>query len=259
MIGAIFGDIVGSTYEFHPADRYDFELFPEGAAFTDDTVLTLATADALVHGLEYGEAYRDWGRRFPGRGYGGRFSAWLGRKDGKPYNSLGNGSAMRVSPVGWAFRTLEKTLEEARRTALPTHDHPEGIKGAQAVAGAIFLARGGAKKEDIRSWVTGTFGYDVSRRVVDIRPGYGFDETCPGSVPEALCAFFDSTDIESSVRLAVWLRGDADTQACIAGSVAEAFYGGVPRYLAGPALALLSEDMRGLLEKSHKVEWEQQK
>jgi ADP-ribosylglycohydrolase len=256
MIGAIVGDIVGSTYEFHPADRYDFELFPEGAAFTDDTVLTLATADALVHGLEYGEAYRDWGRRFPGRGYGGRFSAWLGRKDGKPYNSLGNGSAMRVSPVGWAFRTLEKTLEEARRTALPTHDHPEGIKGAQAVAGAIFLARGGAKKEDIRSWVTGTFGYDVSRRVVDIRPGYGFDETCPGSVPEALCAFFDSTDFESAVRLAVWLRGDADTQACIAGSVAEAFYGGVPQFLAGPALALLTEDMRGLLEKSDKVEWE---
>ncbi len=247
MIGAIVGDVVGSTYEFHPTDRYDFELFPKGSTFTDDTVLALATADALVHGLEYREAYRDWGRRFPGRGYGGRFSAWLGQEDGEPCNSLGNGSAMRVPPVGWAFRTLEKTLEEARRTALPTHDHPEGIKGAQAVAGAIFLARGGAKKEEIRSWVSGTFGYDVSRRVIDIRPKYGFDETCPGSVPEALCAFFDSSDFESAVRLAVWLRGDADTQACIAGSVAEAFYGGVPQYLAGPAAALLADEMRALL------------
>jgi ADP-ribosylglycohydrolase len=247
MIGAIVGDIAGSAYEFHPADRYDFELFPKGTDFTDDTVLTLATADALVHGLEYGEAYRNWGRRFPGRGYGGRFSAWLGREDLGPYNSLGNGSAMRVSPVGWTFRTLEKTLEEARRTALPTHDHPEGIKGAQAVAGAIFLARTGAAREEIRSWVSGTFRYDVSRRVIDIRPTYGFDETCPGSVPEALCAFFDSSDFESAVRLAVWLRGDADTQACIAGSVAEAFYGGVPQYLAGPAVALLTDEMRALL------------
>jgi ADP-ribosylglycohydrolase len=247
MIGAIVGDIAGSAYEFHPADRYDFELFPKGTDFTDDTVLTLATADALVHGLEYGEAYRNWGRRFPGRGYGGRFSAWLGREDLGPYNSLGNGSAMRVSPVGWTFRTLEKTLEEARRTALPTHDHPEGIKGAQAAAGAIFLARTGAAREEIRSWVSGTFGYDVSRRVIDIRPTYGFDETCPGSVPEALCAFFDSSDFESAVRLAVWLRGDADTQACIAGSVAEAFYGGVPQYLAGPAVALLTDEMRALL------------
>ena len=247
MLGAIVGDVAGSAYEFHPADRYDFDLFPKGTDFTDDTVLTLATADALVHGLEYGEAYRNWGRRFPGRGYGGRFSAWLGREDLGPYNSLGNGSAMRVSPVGWAFRTLEKTLEEARRTALPTHDHPEGIKGAQAVAGAIFLARTGATREEIRSWVTAAFGYDVSRRVIDIRPTYGFDETCPGSVPEALCAFFDSSDSESAVRLAVWLRGDADTQACIAGAVAEAFYGGVPQYLAGPALALLTDEMRALL------------
>jgi len=249
MLGAIVGDIAGSAYEFSPADRYDFELFPEGTAFTDDTVLTLATADALLRGLDYGPAYLDWGRRFPGRGYGGRFLAWLGRGNLEPYNSLGNGSAMRVSPVGWAFRTLEKTLAEAERTALPTHDHPEGIRGARAVAGAIFLARTGTGKEEIRSWLSGTFGYDVSRRVIDIRPGYSFDETCPGSVPEALCAFFDSSDFESAVRLAVWLRGDADTQACIAGAIAEAFYGGVPQYLAGPALALLTDEMRALLGK----------
>ena len=130
---------------------------------------------------------------------------------------------------------------------------PEGIRGARAVAGAIFLARGGAKKEEIRSWVSGTFGYDVSRRVIDIRPGYGFDETCPGSVPEALCAFFDSSDFESAVRLAVWLKGDADTQACIAGAIAEAFYGGVPQYLAGPALALLTDEMRALIGKFEEI------
>jgi ADP-ribosylglycohydrolase len=249
MLGAIVGDVAGSAYEFSPADRYDFELFPEGSAFTDDTVLTLATADALVRGLDYGPAYLDWGLRYPGRGYGNRFSSWLARGGQKPYNSLGNGSAMRVSPVGWAFKSLEKTLEEARRTALPTHSHPEGIKGAQAVAGAIFLARTGANKEQIRSWVSGTFGYDVSRRVIDIRPVYGFDETCPGSVPEAFCAFFDSSDFESALRMAVWLKGDADTQACVAGSIAEAFYGGVPRYLADPALALLTEEMRALIGK----------
>ncbi len=253
MIGAIVGDIVGSTYEFHPAKRYDFELFPKGSAFTDDTALTLATADALIHGIEYGQVYRDWGRRFPGKGYGRRFQAWLHREDFEPYDSLGNGSAMRVSPIGWAFKTLEKTLEEARRTALPTHGHPEGIKGAQAVAGAIFLSRTGAGKEEIQSWISKNFGYDVSRRVIDIRPTYGFDETCPGSVPEALCAFFDSSDFESAVRLAVWLKGDADTQACIAGSIAEAFYGGVPRYLAGPAVELLADGMRDLLEKFEEI------
>ena len=248
MLGAIVGDIVGSTYEFHPADRYDFELFPKGSSYTDDTVLTMATADALLHGLDYGQAYRGWGLRHPVRGYGRRFFMWMGRGDMKPYNSLGNGSAMRVSPVGWAFGTLEEALEEAKRTALPTHNHPEGIKGAQAVAGAIYLARTGTKKEDIRSWVSGTFGYDVSRRIVDIRPGYGFDETCPGSVPEAFCAFFDSSDFESAIRLAVWLRGDADTQACISGAIAEAFYGGIPQDLASPAVARLTEEMRAVLE-----------
>jgi ADP-ribosylglycohydrolase len=243
MLGAIAGDIIGSDYEWRPAESLGFGLFPKGAFFTDDTVMTLAVADVLLTGRGYAEAFLDWGRAYPDRGYGHRFHQWLRRGDLQPYESFGNGSAMRVSPVGWAFRSLRETLEEAERSALPTHGHPEGIKGARAVAGAVFMARTGATKEDIRGWASDAFGYDLARTVESIRPGYRFDETCQGSVPEALVAFLDSTGYESAVRNAVWLGGDADTQACIAGAVAEAFYGGVPGEIGKTALSFLDGRM----------------
>jgi ADP-ribosylglycohydrolase len=228
LLGAIAGDVFGAAYEGRPLKRDDFDLFEAPRFFTDDTVLTVATADAILTDGDYAAAYRRWGRRYPGRGYGGAFRQWLGGRIRGPYSSFGNGSAMRVSPVGWAFDTLEETLSEAERSASVTHNHPEGIKGAQAVAAAVFLAIHGATKAEIRGEITSRFAYDLDRTVAEIRPDYRFDVTCQGSVPEALIAFLDAEDFEHTLRLAISLGGDADTQAAIAGSVAEAFWGGVP-------------------------------
>ncbi len=234
MLGAIAGDIAGSAREWHRAESREFDLFPPRADFTDDSVLTIAVAEALLtartagQSPDYASAIYAYGRKWPGRGYGGMFRSWLASSDPKPYNSFGNGSAMRVSAVGWAFSDESQTLLEAKRSAEVTHDHPEGIKGAQAVALAIFLARNKSDKETIRSRIGSDFGYDLGRTVEEIQPGYSFDVTCQGSVPEAIIAFLDASDFESSLRNAIWLGGDADTQACIAGSIAEAFYGGVP-------------------------------
>ncbi len=225
MIGAIAGDIIGSPYEHHPFTRKDFELFGERCRFTDDTVLTVATAEVLLDGGDYADAYRRWTRSFPRRGYGGRFRRWAAREGAGPYNSFGNGSAMRVAPVGWALESLDEVLREAEPTAAVTHDHPEGIKGAQAVAAAVFLARTGVGREAIRAAISDRFGYRLDRAVDEIRPGYGFDVTCQGSVPEALVAFLDAHGWEDAVRNAVSLGGDADTQAAIAGAVAEARWG----------------------------------
>ncbi|HEX8904586.1 MAG TPA: ADP-ribosylglycohydrolase family protein, partial [Longimicrobiaceae bacterium] len=235
MIGAIAGDVIGSVYEQNPAGGPGFRpLVAARACFTDDTVLTVATADAILRGGDYAAAYRAWGNRHPRAGYGGAFRSWLTVPGAGPYNSWGNGSAMRVSPVGWAFDSEDEVLREAARSAAVTHDHPEGIKGAQAVALALFLARGGATKEEIRREIAARFGYDLSRTVEGIRPGYGFHVSCMKSVPEALVAFLDSDDAEHAIRLAVSLGGDADTQAAIAGSVAEAFYGGIPEPVRAP-------------------------
>ena len=228
MLGAIAGDIFGAAYEHHPLKRDDVDLFDAPRYFTDDTVLTVATADALMGDGDYAAAYRDWGERYPGRGYGTWFHKWLGDPDRGPYNSFGNGSAMRVSPIGWAFDTLDEVLAEAERSASVTHNHPEGIKGAQATAAAVHLARTGATKEEIRREISTRFGYNLDRTVVAIRPDYRFDVTCQGSVPEALIAFLDADDFEHSIRLAISLGGDADTQAAVTGAVAEAFWGGVP-------------------------------
>ena len=174
---------------------------------------------------------QDWGNRYPTAGYGGMFLDWLQIYDPQPYNSFGNGSAMRVSPVGWAFDTLEKTLEAAKQSAEITHNHPEGIKGAQATAACIFLARTGKNKQEIKEYIEHTFGYNLNRTCDEIRPTYQFDVTCQGSVPESITAFLDSTDFESAIRLAVSLGGDADTMGAITGGIAEAFYGGVPEYI----------------------------
>lgn len=228
MLGAIAGDIFGAAYEGNPIKRDDLDLFDAPRYFTDDTVLTVATADALMGDGDYAAAYRSWGNRFPGRGYGGWFHKWLADSSLGPYNSFGNGSAMRVSPVAHAFSSEDEVLEQAKRTAECTHNHPEGIKGAQATALAIFLARHGADKESIRQAIQDRFDYDLSRTVESIRPDYRFDMTCQGSVPESIIAFLDSESFEDAIRNAVSLGGDADTQACIAGAIAEAHYKEIP-------------------------------
>lgn len=248
MIGAIAGDIIGSVYEFNPCKSKDFPLFHPRCAFTDDTVLTVAVADAILTGRPYKERVWEIGRRYPDSGYGGSFILWLESPDPQPYNSWGNGSAMRVSPVGFAFDTEEEALREAEKCAAISHNHPEGIKGAQATALAVFLARSGRSKQDIRREVAGRFGYDLDRTVDSIRPGYSFDESCQRTVPEALVAFLDSADYEDAVRNAVSLGGDSDTLACIAGGVAEAFYGGVPKPIEQAARRLLPADLARVVD-----------
>ena len=243
MLGAIAGDIIGSRYEGRPVGDAHFGRFSTESTFTDDTVLTVATADALMHGGDYAEAYRRYYRRHPGAGYGGRFRRWAEVSDAGPYGSYGNGSAMRVSPIGWALDDLEGVLGEAERSAAVTHNHPEGIKGAQAVAAAVYLARVGEDRGSIRRYLEERFGYDLGRTLEAIRPHYRFDVSCQGSVPESLIAFLESDGYEDAVRKAVWLGGDADTMACIAGAVAEAYFG-LPQEIADRAVERLSGDLR---------------
>lgn len=232
MLGAIAGDIIGSVFEFNNRKTTDFELFSPGSNFTDDTVLTVAIADCLINRRDFAPALKQYARSYPGRGYGGRFSAWIASPGLAPYDSFGNGSAMRVSPVGYVCKNLEETLLLAKSTSEVTHDHPEGIKGAQAVAAAVFMALDGAPKDEIKKYVARQFGYGLDRTLAEIRPGYRFDETCPGSVPEAITAFLESDGFEDAVRKAVSIGGDSDTIACIAGAIAEAYYGGVPEEIA---------------------------
>jgi len=243
MLGAIAGDIFCSSYEFDPEPHENVDLFERHRFFTDDTVLTIATADALMTDGDYTRAYREWGRRYPNCSWGARFHDWLFGDDSRPYNSFGNGSAMRVSPVGWTYDTLDETLAEAERSAAVSHNHLEGIKGAQATAAAIYLARTGSTKEAIRREITSRFGYDLDRTVAEIRPTYSFNETCQGSVPEALIAFLDADDFEYTLRLVISLGGDADTQGAIAGAVAEAFWGGIPKGIESEVDRLLPSDM----------------
>ncbi|MBN1930685.1 MAG: ADP-ribosylglycohydrolase family protein [Desulfobacterales bacterium] len=243
MIGAIAGDIIGSVYEHSPIKTKKFTLFDPQCYFTDDTVLTVAVADAILTGSPYVDSIRTIGRRYPGAGYGGTFYHWLLSEDSGPYNSWGNGSAMRVSPVGFAFSTEDEVLQNARMTAEITHNHPEGIKGAQATALAIFLARTGHGKELIRDRIREMFGYDLSRSVDDIRPSYSFDVSCQGTVPEAIIAFLDSNSYEDAIRNAISLGGDSDTLACITGGIAEAFYGGVPDEIKARVEEILTPDL----------------
>ena len=248
MIGAIAGDIIGSVYEASPTKSKDFPLFSSRSTYTDDSVLTAAVAEAILSGRSYREAVWEIGRRYPGAGYGGTFINWLRSADPQPYKSWGNGSAMRVSPIGFAFDLEADVLRAARESAEISHNHLEGIKGAQATALAIFLARVGADKEQIRSRISQMFGYDLTRSVEDIRPGYSFDVSCQGSVPEALIAFLDSCSYEDAIRNAISLGGDADTQACITGGIAEAFYGGVPEEIRKEVMERLPPDLRKITE-----------
>jgi len=249
MLGAIVGDIVGSIYEFNNHRSKEFPLFGKGCDFTDDSVLTVAVADCLMHQGNYAEYIKTYAQNYPNRGYGGRFSQWIYSDGLEPYNSWGNGSAMRVSAVGSASNDLETVMNEARRTAEVTHNHPEGVKGAQATAIAIFMARKGHSKEDIKTAIAQSFGYDLNRTVDEIRPTYVFNESCQETVPEAIIAFLESKDFEDAIRNAISLGGDSDTLACITGGIAEAFYGGVPTDIAKKALSYLDFNMREIVEK----------
>jgi ADP-ribosylglycohydrolase len=249
MLGAIAGDIIGSVYEFENHRSKEFPLFGAGCTFTDDSILTIALAECLLDGGDYAVALKDYCRRYPDGGYGGKFRAWAESARTEPYNSFGNGAAMRISPVAWAFGTLPEVLAQAEKYTAVTHNHAEGIRGAQAIAAAIFLARTGHTKEHVKVYVEGKFGYDLSRSVEQWRPGFRFDESCQGTVPPALACFLDSTGFEDAIRNAVSLGGDSDTLACIAGSVAEPFHGGVPGSIAHRALGFLDADLRGVVSR----------
>jgi len=241
MLGAIAGDIIGSVYEFSPIKTEDFELFSARITFTDDTVLTVALADAILHGKDYGRTMKEYYRRYPHAGYGSYFHQWARSDDSRPYNSWGNGAAMRISPVGFAYATLEEVLAQAEYFTAITHNHPEGIRGAQATAAAVFLARKGGSKEEIKAITGKRFGYDLSRSLDEIRPTYAFDVSCQGTVPQAITAFLESRDFEDAIRKAVSLGGDSDTLACITGGIAHAFYGPLSEHITRRVYSILDD------------------
>lgn len=255
MIGAIIGDMVGKPYEFDRSPKIkDFgPLFTKKSGYTDDTVMTIAVAEGLMKAgtdadtdtikQEIIRSMKAWGRKYPHAGYGGRFGKWIRSDDDKAYGSYGNGSAMRVSSVGWLYDSLERTREVARATAEVTHNHPEGIKGAEATASAIYLARTGKSKEEIKKYIIDEFEYDLSRTLDEIRPAYHHVESCQETVPEAITAFLEGKDFEDVIRNAVSLGGDCDTLTCIAGGIAEAYYGVAEEY-KDEALIRLKEDMK---------------
>lgn len=258
MYGAILGDIIGSPFEFDRGDKTkDFKLFSRRSHFTDDSVMTLAVCEAL---LKVGQdatvkeiedavisSMQSWGRRYPHAGYGGYFRRWLTACHPEPYNSFGNGSAMRVSAAGWLYDSLEKTRTVAKATANVTHNHPEGIKGAEATASAIFMARNGSSKKEIKKYIENEFHYDLNRTLDEIRPSYHMDETCQKTVPEAIIAFLEAKDFEDAIRNAVSLGGDTDTLGAITGSIAEAYYR-IPEWLMTECRKRINRDMRVVLD-----------
>ena len=263
MYGAILGDIIGEPYERHNIKSKSFPLFSEHARFTDDSVMTIAVAEALMKAGGRRviadeketkdilvECMHKWGSKYPNAGYGGRFRQWLKNNEQEPYNSWGNGSAMRMSSVAWLCDDLETTRKIAKWTAEVTHNHPEGVKGAEAVASAIFMARTGCSKDDIKKYIEKEFGYDLDRTCDDIRPNYMFDVSCQGSVPEAIIAFLDGTDFEDTIRNAISLGGDSDTIGAMAGSVAEAYFG-IPDALKDECDKRLPDDMADILLMLH--------
>lgn len=262
MIGAILGDMIGAPFEFDRGDKTkDFRLFSRQTHFTDDTVMTIAVAEALLNTLEKSDeevtaalisSMKQWGEDYPYAGYGGRFYYWLFRDTTEPYGSYGNGSAMRVSSAGWLYPDLETTRHMAVLTSQVTHNHPEGIKGAEATASAIFLARTGSSKEEIRDYIIREFSYDLSRTCDEIRPTYHHVESCQETVPEAITAFLEGTDFEDVIRTAVSLGGDSDTLTCIAGGMAEAYYG-VPEKMVKEGRFRLPDDMLRVLDRFNAI------
>lgn len=251
MLGAIAGDIIGSIYEVSNIITKEFPLFSSKCRFTDDTVLTVAVADVLLNGGNYSEKFKEYCRRYPYAGYGQNFRNWALSSQSDPYNSWGNGSAMRVSAIGFALKDLNSVLQEAKRSAEVTHNHPEGIKGAQATAAAVFLARTEKNKKLVKSYIESTFGYDLDFCLDEIRPTYKFNPygiSCQGSVPQAIVAFLESTDFEDAIRNSISIGGDSDTIACIAGGIAQAFYGKVPNEIAQKTLSMLDKPLRQVTE-----------
>ena len=254
MLGAIAGDIIGSIYEGKNCKTKDFPLFDRQCRFTDDTVLTVAVADIILDtdtfiiSSKYTEQFQWYYHRYLYAGYGRNFREWAKSSSSEPYNSFGNGAAMRVSPIGFAFNDLDTVLKEAQRSAEVTHNHPEGIKGAQATASAIFLARTGYNKAAIKSYIQTTFGYNLEQTLDQIRPTYQYDSSCQGSVPQAIIAFLESTNFEDAIRNAVSIGGDSDTIACITGGIAQGFYGGVPKAIAEQTLSHLNEHLSTVTE-----------
>ena len=249
IIGAIAGDIIGSVFEWNNVKTTEFKLFSNKSKFTDDSVLTFATMDALLYSKNYTEVYQSYGKKYPGRGYGGSFHAWIYYENPEPYNSWGNGSAMRASPIGWFGGSIEEVMYEAYKSAIVTHNHPEGIKGAQAAAASVFLARTGKTKEEIKNFITDTFNYNLDRKIDDIRTYYRYDVSCQGSVPEAIIAFLESTDYENAIRLAISIGGDSDTIACITGGIAEAFYKTIPDHIINNVHKILPKEIIKLIEE----------
>ena len=270
MYGAILGDIIGSPYEFDQGNKTkDFPLFTDLSMFTDDSIMTLAVAESLMESLEKGDNLEKtkkrlirymqfWGEKYPNAGYGAQFAWWLASGSAQPYNSYGNGSAMRVSSVGWLYDDLDTVLNMAKLSAEVTHNHPEGIKGAQATAAAIFLARKGYTKAEIKEYLEILFEYDLNRTCDEIRPTYYHKESCQETVPEAIIAFLESTDFEDAIRNAVSLGGDCDTLTCITGSVAEAFYG-IPEELKRKCRIRLPDELEAILLRLEKFLIQKQK
>lgn len=249
MLGAIAGDVIGSVYEVHNTKSTDFPLFTNQSRFTDDTVLTIAVASSILKGTDYITSLKKYGQRYPHAGYGGFFIKWLFSPDNKPYNSWGNGSAMRVSPIGFASDSIEEVLLEARKSAMVTHNHPEGIKGAQATALAIFQARKGGSRKDIKEGINQRFGYNLDQTLNDIRPYYSFDVSCQGSVPQSIIAFLESTNFEDAIRKAISIGGDSDTIACITGGIAQAFYKAIPSYIVTNVRERLPEEFLTIIDE----------
>jgi ADP-ribosylglycohydrolase len=247
MIGAIAGDMIGSPYEIQPTKTTDFDLTV--SRFTDDTVLTIAIAHSILDNSDIASALKKYAQRYPSLPYGGAFYRWVWSADNEPYGSFGNGSAMRVSPVGFAYDSVEDVLQQAKKTAAVTHNHPEGIKGAQATALAIFLARAGEEKTAIRKEITQRFCYDLNRTVDEIRPAYDFDVTCQGSVPESIIAFLESSSWEDAVRKSISLGGDSDTMACITGGIAQAYYKKISASITDDVRDKLPADLRAVLDE----------
>ena len=252
MFGAIAGDIIGSAFGQQPTNSTEFELLGSNSCMTDESVLTVATAHALLNGKDYKKAYRFWGKTYANASYGASFLRWLFLESEDAYDSFNNEAAMRVSPIAWAFDSLEKVLSEAERSARVTHSHPDAVKGAQAVAAAVYLARTGAKIETIRQEIETRFGYDLSTPLNELNPDSDHGESVLGSVPHALRAFLESADWESSVRNAVALGGESDTQSSITGSVAEAYFGGVPGEIWKQCNTRIPDNMRSVCRKFSK-------
>jgi len=248
MIGAIAGDIIGSVYEWKNVKTTDFPLFVKRSRFTDDTVMTIAVADCIMNGLDYETTLKEYGNRYLNVGYGRNFRMWLKGLLRGPYNSYGNGSAMRVSPIGLFYDSEDLILAEAERSASVSHNHPEGIKGAQAVAMAVRMAKDGSTKTAIKDYISNKFDYDLDRTLDEIRPNYTFEVSCQGSVPESIIAFLESNDYEDAVRKAISIGGDSDTIACIAGSIAHAFYKEIPKAIEDEVRMRLTGDLLEVMD-----------